>query len=172
MSALEHSIRAYKGYDYRDDPNDQRGAHGLDLTLIAKGPEGAITARVGTGWMLRPLAGRYVRSSGPQARHELPGVDAGLHGGYPTGGPVVSHVPTRLKDWWQSSGPCDVLGLDECFGDIGYLVGDDVLKALIEGGDEAAFAKLDEIYRAWILDEEPGADAATWSPSLADGGAA
>jgi hypothetical protein len=153
MTDLEHSIRAYAGYDYRDEPHDDRGAHGLDLMLITKGPLGAITCRISTGWMLRPLVLGMVRGD-PQKRRKKPGVDGRTADLWPSGSGVTSHSLTKERDYWSEIGPCDVLGVEACWGDTGYVVADEVLWSLIFGGDEAAFAKLDEFYTSWLGPEE------------------
>lgn len=146
---VEHSIRILASYDYRDDPNDTRGAHGTDIMLVTKGPAGAITCRISTGWVARPLARGYLRGADRQQRNHKPGVDAALADCYPTGAGIASHSATQDRDYWSGPGPCDVLG-GFCYGDTGFLVSDDILLALVEGGDEAAFAKLDEFYAEWL----------------------
>lgn len=156
MSDLEHYIRAYAGYDYRDEPDDQRGAHGLDLMIITKGPLGAVTCKIGTGWMLRPLAHGIV-GRGPQERRDKPGVDRTLAGG-PSGFGVASHSLTQDRDWWSETGPCEILEAATCWGETGYLVSDSVVEALVAGGDVAAFARLDELYAAWLGPEGEASD--------------
>jgi hypothetical protein len=64
-------------------------------------------------------------------------------------------------------GPCDVLGAPACYGDLGFLLADEIVTALVEGGDQAAFARLDDFY-ASMLGPDPDVDAARWAPDMAE----
>lgn len=149
MSDFQREIRFCAGYDYRDDPKDQRGAHGAELHFILRGPLGAISAVVSTGWMLRPLTGRYMRHDGPQDRRDKPGVDGRLNDCFPRGAYILSHALVQRQDWWSGPSDCDILG-GKCYGDIGYTVSDTFLDRLLRDGEEGAFAFLAELHDAWL----------------------
>ena len=152
MSEFTRQIRVRASYDYRDDPNDQRGANGAELVLILKGEIGAVTTNIMTGWMARPLIGLYVPGQ-PQVRLDKPGPDVDLRDGYPIGAEVVAHSFEPRKGFELGRGPCDILESAICYPASSYLAGDKVLELLITGGDDAAFEHLAEIYQRWIVDK-------------------
>lgn len=146
MSAFTEGVLVLPAYDYRDDPQDGRGAHGAALVLILRGSLGAISAEFMTGWMINPLAGRYVRSVGKQRRRTGVGVDAGIADVYPSGAYVGSHIPTIHGD------PCKILG-QECRGDGSYTLSDQLLELLVAEGSDAVFERMRELYQDWIVAE-------------------
>lgn len=145
-------IEIKSGYDYRDDPNDQYGAHGAELHLILTGPLGVIVARISTGWMSAPIVGPYIRG-GKQVRSSKPGMDDGLIGVYPSGNDVLAHSPTAREHWNPNGGECPYTGDSYCWTTGGLLVANDVLAKLIAGGDKAAFEFLAECYAEWFVVE-------------------
>ena len=147
--ALTREIKIIAGYDYRDEPNDQRGAHGAELILILRGPLGVIAAKISTGWVARPVIGHVVHGR-PQRRREKPGVDDGVRDCYPSGSYVGSHTPARIGDDEENGGACSWLGTDVCYGTGGYLAGDKVLELLVTQGSDAAFDHLEGLYESWI----------------------
>lgn len=159
MSAdLTREVRFEKGYDYRDVPNDGRGAHGMDIRFILRGPRGAIACKVSTGWMVNPLVGRFSRSGNNERRRGV-GLDLGVWDHYPSGSGIAAHVaePPAGKDWL---GPddCDVLPGGRCYGDVGYLVADEFVLRLVRDGEDAAWDFLAEIYADWL---SPAAEGVT-----------
>jgi hypothetical protein len=146
-------IRADAGFDYRDDRSDDRGARGLDLRFILHGPKGSITWVLLTGWMERPIdePGWTTNSGHPPRRADRPGVDRtrAAYSWSPTAGPVSSHAPVKARDYWSGPFDCDVIG-GSCYGDSGYMIGDDAFRALVTGGSDALFAFLRECYDDWI----------------------
>ena len=142
-------IRVFAGYDHRDDPAGQRGAHGAELVLILRGELGAVSARVMTGWLPSPLAAVF-RPGLIQARRDKPGVDAGVVDEYPIGGFVGAHS-FEPREGLSADGPCDWLESAACWSDGSYASGDRVLELLVSGGDEAAFGYLAELYQTWIV---------------------
>jgi len=162
------AIEAKAGYDYRDDPADQRGCRGLELIFILRGPDGGgITWELLTGWMARPVreTGWSIFARRAPKRSSKPGLDiileSGAHGADLMAGPVDLHYPSQMHDWWL--GPDDgcrvIAGGGACWGDRGYVVGDKVLEALVADGDTGVWRELLEIYRAWTAPERGGDDA-------------
>ena len=151
MTEFTREIKVYASYDHRDEPNDQRGAHGAELVLILRGPLGAIAARISTGWVSQPLAGSYVPGRGKQLRRDKPGVDNGLTDIYPSGSYVGAHS-YEPRQHFEQDGPCDWLGAAVCYGDGSYMASDKVLELLVAGGSDAAFEHLESLYQSWIAD--------------------
>lgn len=146
-----HEIRADAGYDFRDDVTDQRGCHGLSFRFILRGPLGAISWELMTGLMERPVSdpGWTIFSDRAPRRSDRPGWDrTGNDSPHPTAGAIASHCHEKRGDW-SGPYPCDVLG-GECYADVGYMVGDQALDALLKGGSDGVFAYLREIHDEWL----------------------
>lgn len=150
-------VRFQPSYDHRDE-HDGRGCGSVIISFNLTGPLGAISAEINTGWMARPYLGTTWPiniTAGPlEPRGTKPGVDLltghkSLHSGA-----VHSHCTERRRDWWY--GPNDGCTLVDgpCYGDTGYLVGDQFLEALVSGGDEAAWKWLEETYIEWLGAEQ------------------
>jgi hypothetical protein len=152
MNGFTRQIRIRDGYDYRDDPKEQRGAHGMEIQFILRGPLGAITTAIGTGWMARPLRGSYNRGMGPQNRYDRPGVDGRLSDHFPTSQGIGSHCLEQRREYWFGPQDCDVIG-GQCYGDHGYMVGDTFLAKLLGEGQEVAWAFLEELHNDWLVAE-------------------
>ena len=143
-------------YDHRDDPDGKRGARGVTVRLVLRGPLGAIVGAINTGWVARPLVGAFIRGQAQNRRHE-PGVDLHLQDSYPTGHTVSSHSLVQREDWWMGPHKCDVLD-GECYGDAGYAMSDDLLEVLVTEGSEGAWKYLESVYADWFKtqDTSPG----------------
>jgi hypothetical protein len=153
MTDFETRIEFLPGYDYRTgapvvDPN--RGAHGMEIRFSLIGPLGAISWKLQTGWMERPLVGHLHPYSG---RRDKPGIDGALLEYSPSAGAVSSHVHEQREDYWLGPNECDVIG-GECYGDTGYTIGDRVLIALMKDGHAGVWRELEDIYNAWLVPEQ------------------
>jgi len=145
-------IRAVAGYDHRDDIKDRRGCAGLSLIFVLRGPLGAITWELMTGLMRRPIAdpGWSIYANRVPKRSGHPGWDdVGHDSPHPTVGPIASHCHEARHDYWAGPYPCDVLG-GQCYGDVGYMVGDQAMEALLTGGQDAVFGVLREFHDEWL----------------------
>ena len=158
-------VKFYPSYDYRDDPDDQRGCGGATFSFILRGPLGAISADVNTYWMLRPHIGTTpaLYAPKPLQRGTKPGIDLSIRDQSPTGRMISSHCAQPLVDWWIGLQDCPILGTP-CYGNTGYLVADEFVEALVGGGDEAAWKYLHECYTAWLI-----ADVAEFSTTSTEG---
>ena len=143
-------IHMRPSYDHRDEPADQRGAHGVDIVFTLRGPLGAIVGEISTGWMSRPLVGRHTRGAGTQDRSSGPGVDRGVADLYPTGRVISLHAAEQRRDYWIQSPDCDVLGTGPCWNDGSYSIADGLLKALVAEGSDGAWRFLQELYYDWL----------------------
>lgn len=150
---LKQEVRFYASFDHRNDEEDQRGARGMIITLVLNGPLGAISADIGTGWMLHPYLGNRPVLESPKPlspRGEKPGIDHNLTDLSPSGLSVSAHSLEQRRDWWRGSAQeCPFVG-GICYGDTGYLVADELVEALVGGGDEAAWKWMQECYDEWL----------------------
>lgn len=149
-------VRFRASYDHRDDTEAKRGAGGVVISFILGGSLGAISADISTGWMSRPYLGTTPAIYAPRPlrpRGTSPGVDLNIgHQSLHSSG-VHSHCTEQRREWW--SGPQDCILLNgPCYGDTGYMVGDQFLEALVSGGDEAAWQWLEECYQDWLGPED------------------
>lgn len=158
LAGLATRIEIHPGYDYRDDPNDTRGCHGASLWLVLTGDRGAIVTEISLGWMEQPLSGPFV-PGGPQRRRVAPGIDFTLQDSYPSGCQVVGHARQPHGNAVLEHGECKWLGGAACWdGGAGFGVSDDVLAALVAGGDRAAFEFMAGLYEKWLPAGEGGAE--------------
>lgn len=144
-------VRAHPAYDTRDQPDG--AANGLEFIFILRGPAGAISWELMTGIMERPVqdAGWSVFDNRPPRRGSRPGLDytRATPSGFPIAGPVASHVPDSVE-YLIGPAECNILPGGRCWQNIGYLIGDRVLAALVACGDPGVWRELLDIYRAWI----------------------
>lgn len=151
---LRREVRFSPSYDHRDEPG-HKGCGSVIITFILAGPLGAISADISTGWLSRPYLGRIypIAIEGPLTpRGNKPGVDLLQgHESLRSAG-VYSHCPEQRREHWYGPDECTILG-GPCYGDKGYLVGDQFLEALVAGGDEAAWKWLEDTYNDWLRPE-------------------
>lgn len=156
-SEFTKEVRFRAAYDRRDEPDDQHGCSGVIISFNLTGPLGAMSAEINTGWLARPYLGTTwpIHAARPlEPRDSKPGVDLLLGHQSLHAGAVHSHCTEQRRDYWY--GPNDGCTLVDgpCYGDTGYLVGDQFLEALVSGGDEAAWKWLEETYTQWLGPEK------------------
>jgi len=148
------TIKTYPGYDRRDEPGDQNGARGLILGFHLVSNIGwAATLEVHTGWMARPLLRNGVIPGGPQQRRNCPGLD-GTEGSRDLAAAVHLCVRADLEDCPDyfsapSSEQCPHLGVP-CRSEVGYMVADGALEALLDGGEDALEEYLRGVAKDWM----------------------
>lgn len=156
MTEFIEIMKATPSYDERDEPftSQSKGACGVRLWFILKGPKGSIVWELMTSWMANAIRdiGWNINSGRPPMRTGAPGVDdTGGRPRSPTAGPISLHCAEKLEDYWyDGSAGCEWLDGRACYGDSSYLAGDRAFAALTEGGSEAVFAVLKEFYESWI----------------------
>jgi hypothetical protein len=128
----------FMGTSWHDWPDGQKGVGSIKLRMILIGEHGAITWSISTGWMLPETLEAW-------QKHGIPPRHQNLGQGFP----VVIHAPTPVEDYMEGSGgECDVLPSGYCYGDAGFLAGDEFFETLIREGEEAVWRKMEE----WYLD--------------------
>jgi hypothetical protein len=125
---FERFVRAVPAHD---DLRGGSGVHGLDLNFELRGPLGAVSLNVFTGWCAPP-------------KNEVlnPDVES-LHSPIAVG--IAIHHPTRVEGLLESD-VCEVLGGSRCWVDIASLQGRQVFQALVRDGHEAMWQRLEETY--------------------------
>lgn len=147
-----HEVRLIPSYDNRETDRGG-GACGVKLYFILRGPGAALTFKVITDWMARPLTEPFDWDAPkPWPRASEPGCDKGHVRTLMDAG-VSLHCPAKAKEWWLGPNECDVLGGLPCYGDTGMLVGAPVLAAMVAEGDEGLWREMREIYDAWMTFE-------------------
>lgn len=159
-------ISVKPSFDHRFDPEQwQRGCGSMELHFILRGPLGAVTASVMTGWMYEPLIERPSGYGGwPQgpwgnerrAIGEVGPDCISRDRERPLAGPISCHVatPPAGKEWFSRAEGCTLVQGGICYGDSGYVVGDTFLAHLGSGGSQAGFAFLREIHDDWLAPAE------------------
>ena len=123
---MEKEVRFRAAYDHRDK---NYSVHGMDVSLVLKGQRGAVEAVIWTNWYL-------------DGSHHEPKV-----------GVVIFHspLPEFDNDPWpfrdEVADDCTILN-GPCYRSAGLGSEEEreVLDALISGGDDAVWAKLQEFY--------------------------
>ena len=157
---LIHDIIVQPSYDYRDieEGPTARGAHGMVLSFILRGPKGAISFDLGTDWMAHPLKQTFNWSAPkPWDRSDIPGLDYNqekiFHSPMTQG--CYSHSLTKDRGYWSGPSECNILGVP-CYGDGGYMVADRVLAAMVAEGSEGLWREMRHLYDAWLGEESHG----------------
>lgn len=165
MSAFASEIHIRPSFDHRFDPEKwQRGAGSMEIQFILRGPLGVVTWGLITGWMRDPLTtrpdgyGTGWRGPWSNAQRAIGKLGPDIISrdwDRPMAGPISCHAeaPPVGKDWFTSSQGCTFFESGVCYGDTGYLVGDEAMARLAEGGDAAAFDYLREIHDDWLAPE-------------------
>ena len=130
-----------------------RGRGSVEMRFILRDENVAVTWGIITGWNL-PETDEALREI---VRHDHP--DRCPH--HSMGTAVCTHVASKNRDYHQDEPiPCDALpGEDRtCYGDCGFLAGDELFKKLVRDGEEAVWKEME----AWHADaskpEEENAD--------------
>lgn len=141
MSAFTRKVSFAAAYDQRDpNPLKNYGIHGVHITFLVSRDGEGLTFGVSTNWRLPHV----------QAETDaIPGPDWDPHFHYrPTGFDVCMHRKTPAYEGQTPVKSCTITG-GACYGDGSALLGDSFLQTLIEGGDEALFARMEKQFEDW-----------------------
>lgn len=154
MGALPPGARtqitvAHRAFEKRhDDPARDYGIGSVELQFALIGPAGAITVGVSTGWYLPHVEERLLRE-----HDHTPFMGRRSCAFQGAGTAVCIHAPSPRKDYFMGPDDCHLLPGGQCWGDIGFLAGDEAYAVLVEGGEDALWEFLASWYRAHLLDE-------------------
>lgn len=153
---LRHEIRVERpAFEKRhDDPHRDYGIGCVLMSFSSIGEHGAASLTVFTGWYLPHVAERLRR----ETQHEFYAHDpkrwarCALEG---HGGVVEIHSDHPLRESYdvEDTDDCRFTG-GKCWGDTGYSAGDTLFDVLVERGQDALFAELDEWYRTHVEGKE------------------
>jgi len=130
---MERIVRFSKPFDKRNpEPSKNYGIGCSQCYMILKGDKGAVDFTFSTGIYPHHLYEEW-KKSGTTAREPM-GFQVGYHS------PVAQH-----KGQEPLTQDCETIG-GVCYSDGGFCIADDYYKLLIEEGDEAVWAKLQEYY--------------------------
>ncbi len=117
-----------------DSRGEGAGIGGLALLFWLRGPLGAVSWELLTGCFLPETQTKWIDRSC-------------LNGNKPSAGAVDWHSPVPLYDGQEPRLDCLLLGPGvPCYGDSGYLLGDEAYKALAGGAEAALWLFLREKY--------------------------
>jgi hypothetical protein len=138
MSELERKIEFIRpAWNKRDpDPKKDYGHGCVHLRFLLRGPKGAVTWLVLTGWYLDSTLEEWKKN--------------GYTPSGPDGGAISYHSPVPVHDWQDKDyeGSCDVIPEGRCYSDASFIAGDDLFKLFVEKGEEAVWEKLEEWYNS------------------------
>lgn len=121
-----------------DDRHGQAGIGSLRLTFWLRGPGGAVSWETSTGCYLSETQTEWLDKLGWNTNK-------------PSAGAVDWHSPSPLPYASEPRLDCLLLGPGiPCYGDSGYLLGNQAYEALVTGGEPALWAFLKEMYDHWF----------------------
>lgn len=119
-----------------DERKVGNGIGSLVLAFWLRGPGGAVKWKLHTGCYLRRTQTEWLDRFRGSANK-------------PTAGMVDWHSPVPMKENDEPRYDCRLLGPgNACYGDGGYLLGDEAYEALVTGGEAALWLFLREMYRS------------------------
>ena len=126
-------------FDKRDpEPSKNYGIHGVEIHFVLKGPEGAVSFTLYTGWLLPETVG----VERADYRYGKALVE---NGSYPMPAMLSYHIPEQREDYQVGPTSCRYVEGGQCWGD-GSFIADGALDALVTGGSDGLFAFLETWY--------------------------
>lgn len=138
MSNFTRRITFEPAYDRRDpNPSKNYGIHGVNLRMVLKGDEGAVSFLVHTNWYL-PHVQKEMESNGrPSWMFQPMPADLGYHS------------PKPMYDGQTPiSQTCEHIGNVPCYYDGSGLNAEPVFVRLLEQGEDGVWAALEDYYAA------------------------
>jgi hypothetical protein len=142
VSNFERIVHMRPAYDKRDsDPKKNYGIHGVNLTMILKGEEGAVQFVLFTNWQLPHVQKEtYDKHFGDRERIELFTTPMAADLGY--------HWPTeRYEGQTVCKDKCDWLN-GPCYYDGSSLNAERVFEVLLREGSEGVWRELESFYES------------------------
>lgn len=140
---FEQIVKIGPASDNRHKPGGGIGS--CTMYMVFKGIRGAVSLAVSTAWFL-PCTREW--------KEVCIARDGGDVSGWEPRGMCVSYCsPLKLHDWQEARPNCDWIGCD-CYGDVGYIMADEVFPLLLEKGSDAVFEWLKNYYHE-IFDKPP-----------------
>ena len=142
---MERIIKFDPAYDKRDpNPHKNYGIHGVNLTFLLKGDNGAVQFVIYTNWYLPHVTQELVQKaiSKPNIRSYIEAcflplpADLGYHSPAPhyEGQEIVAES-------------CEYLGGKPCYYDGSGLAAEDIYKRMVAEGDGAVWEELEAYYK-------------------------
>lgn len=133
MSKFTHKVLFNAAFDKRKDPEGNYGVHGVEVTLLFKGPKGIVALEIFTNWML-PHVKKEHQAQGLFGTMFPMAANLGFHAYKPT----VRNHPGALNCEFTKG---------KCYYHPSSLShARDILDTLIAKGDEAVWTALKEVY--------------------------
>jgi len=130
---MDKTIHFYPAFDKRHpDPKQNYGIGGVTIQFILKGELGAVDVVFGTKWYL------------PEIQIDLFHKDKYFEV-QPTGSGLWYHSPIPNSDGQEATHDCNIIG-DPCYSGVTFLGSDPYRDALLAGGSDAVWRKLEEYY--------------------------
>jgi len=153
MTEFTKLIEFAPAFDKRNlDPRKDFGIHGAEAHFCLRGPAGAVTFTLYTGWHLPEVVGR---GDGVGLGGWHYGKALIERGHYPMPAQVSYHSPVKRNDYETGSEKCEWLGGVPCYGD-GTFLADDAFEVLIREGTEGLWKFLESRYEGWLGDDTKG----------------
>lgn len=153
VGAFKRRISIVGGYDFRHVAGNF-GVHGNELLFDLVDSKGAVTWRLMTGWMVQSA-----RQFLAELKPNLPPDHTLDREHKPATAGLSTHSPVPLYEGDQS-GQCDLLPGGICYGDVGFLLADELLEGFLHGGDAWLWPHL-EAYHGHVFQGGPMPD---WTP--------
>ena len=141
---FEKEVTFSPAFDKRnDDPKKNYGIGAVQIRFVLKGPKGATQLILGTDWypahVQREFAERGQRFTGRDVK--------------PDGWDIGYHSPRPMYEDQSPMEKCDVLGC-ECYYDGSSLRAMKFVPTFLEGGSDAVWKMLEEVYRERFGEED------------------
>ena len=141
ISDFQREVHFAAAYDKRaPEPSKNYGIHGVHITFTVKRGGEGLTFSLSTNWQLP-----HVQEE-TDARPYDPSHPWLFHKPQPFG--VDYHFREPEYDDQHRRDKCEVTGA-HCYSDGSALLGDDFMRTLIEGGDAALFARMEQQFLEW-----------------------
>lgn len=156
QSDFERRVSFWPAFEKRhDDPGRDYGIGCVKARFALIGPLAAVSFDVFTGWYLPHVRERLRRETdhavspitGKHRSCSLEGHGGAMHLHF-----APDSRPNYLSD--QEDQECDLLPGRRCVGDVGYMIGEALFDALVEGGDDGLWAAMEEQYHAALAPDE------------------